>query len=130
MRIRTVADRIEERFVRPLDVDRICALVAPAMEEVERPEKPAFARLEEELRPYQEKPSGVGRDVPIWLRRMEQEVGRVWATRSALAALAEDFARVPRRIISQAELEEQLQNWEEPRPQALPGNPPEQPPLE
>jgi hypothetical protein len=114
MRLRTIAERVEERFVRPLDLARLCALIRPAMDEAEKEERPAFARLEEELKPYHDTPSGVGLDVPHWLRRMEMEVHQVWATRSALAALAEDFARVPRKTLTLAELEEQLREWDRP----------------
>src|SRR5205807_4309553 len=34
MRLRTVADRLQERFVKPLALDRLCALIEPVMEEV------------------------------------------------------------------------------------------------
>lgn len=112
MRLRTVAERVEERFVRPLDLGRLCALIRPAMDEAEKEERPTFARLEDELKPYHDTPSGVGLDVPHWLRRMEMEVRHVWATRGALAALAEDFARVPRKMMTLAELEEQLREWD------------------
>ena len=83
MRLRTVAERVEERFVRPLDLARLCALIRPAMDEAEKEERPSFARLDEELKPYHDTPSGVGLDVPHWLRRMEMEVQTVWATRGA-----------------------------------------------
>ena len=33
MRLPSIADRLGERFVRPLMVDRLCALVEPAMDE-------------------------------------------------------------------------------------------------
>ena len=50
MRLRTVADRLEERFVKPLALDRLCALIAPAMMEARHPEPHrSFARLEKEL---------------------------------------------------------------------------------
>ena len=46
-RLRTVADRVEERFLKPLALDRLCALVKPAMAEARAGEKGAtFARLE------------------------------------------------------------------------------------
>jgi hypothetical protein len=115
MRLRTVADRIQERFVKQLDLDRLCALASPAMEEADRPKHPSFEQLESELQPYRDSPTGVGLDVPQWLRRLEMEVQRVWSTRSALAALAEHFARVPRRTLPFAELEEQLRDWDNPQ---------------
>ena len=53
---------------------------------------PAFARLREELQAYTATPTGVGLDVPFWLRRLELEVHRVEATRTTIAVLAEKVA--------------------------------------
>jgi hypothetical protein len=115
MRLGTVADRLRERFVRPLAVDRLCALVGPAMEEANQEgEREAFAELEEELRPFVEVPAGVGLDVPAWLRRLETEVQQVHAAHTSLAELAEDLFQMPERALSQAELQQQLQDWEKP----------------
>ena len=60
MRLPSIADRLGERFVRPLVVDRLCALIEPAMDEAHGKAQPAdamrraggdepgaFARLEE-----------------------------------------------------------------------------------
>src|SRR5262249_15290870 len=33
MHLRTVADRLQERFARPLALDRVCAMIEPAMAE-------------------------------------------------------------------------------------------------
>jgi hypothetical protein len=115
VRLGTVADRLRERFVKPLAVDRLCALVGPAMEEATREgERPAFAELEAELRPFVEVPAGVGLDVPAWLRRLETEVQQVHTAHTSLAELAEDLFPMPDRTLSQAELRQQLQDWEKP----------------
>lgn len=75
MRMPTVADRINERFVRPMVIDRICALVEPAIREANRDEpSPAFAQLEEEIAELTREPSGVGLDTPPWLASLEEEV--------------------------------------------------------
>src|SRR5205823_4151690 len=100
VKLSTIADRIQERFVKPLALDRLCALVEPciaaaptqASRERERPEwsspvahapgsprSPAapgagpFQRLQAELAAYTATPTGVGLDVPAWLRRLEGE---------------------------------------------------------
>ena len=115
MRLGTVADRLRERFVKPLAVDRLCALVGPAMEEATRDgEREAFAELLEELRPFTAVPAGVGLDVPAWLRRLEMEVQQVHAAQTALAELAEDLFQMPERALSQEELRRQLQEWDRP----------------
>jgi hypothetical protein len=115
VRLSTVSDRLHERFVKPLALDRLCALIEPAMAEARRgAERPSFARLQEELRAYTATPTGVGLDVPYWLRRLEMEVHRVQAAQTTIAVLAENFFRVPRRPLSYDELQRELRGWERP----------------
>jgi hypothetical protein len=115
LRLGTVADRVRERFVKPLALDRLCALVEPAMAEAGREgERPAFERLRRELQPFAATPTGVGLDVPHWLRRLEAEVQRVRATHTPVATLAEGLFRVPQRLLSYEDLQRQLQEWETP----------------
>lgn len=111
VRLRTIRDRIEERFLRPLALDRLCALVDPAAAEARRGEGEqgdAYRRLSEQLRPLADNPIGVGLDVPQWLRKLRDEVDRV-----------RDAATVPPRPaepvrLTFAELKRQLDEWEEP----------------
>ena len=90
MRLPSIADRLGERFVRPLVVDRLCALIEPAMDEAPGKPQPArrrarrggdepgaFARLEEGIQEFTRDISGAGFDVPAWLEALEQEVDRV-----------------------------------------------------
>ena len=115
VRLGTVSDRLNERFVKPLALDRLCALIEPSMEEARRgDERPAFTRLRQELAAYTATPTGVGLDVPFWLRRLEMEVHRVQATHTTIAVLAEHFFRVPRRPLAYDELQQQLREWERP----------------
>jgi hypothetical protein len=112
--LRTVADRVEERFVRPLAVDRLCALIEPAMEAA-RPDAPpldAFTRLQRELEPHVHTPTGVGLDVPVWLRRLEGEVTRVRMARTPVASLTQELFLLPRRKLTRSEIEEQVKDWE------------------
>ncbi|HXG12165.1 MAG TPA: hypothetical protein VNK04_20590 [Gemmataceae bacterium] len=115
IRLGTVRDRLEERFIKPLALDRLCALVEPAMEEARRPgEQTAFAELERELQDYTANPSGVGLDVPHWLRRLEAEVQRARAARSSVALLAGSFLQVPDVPLTLADLRSQLADWDRP----------------
>lgn len=115
MRLRSVADRLHERFTRPLALDRLCALIGPALAEAEQPGSgAALARLEAELHPHTQQPTGAGLDVPHWLRRLEGEVQRARAARTAVAQLAEEFFRVPRLRLTGDDVREQLRQWEEP----------------
>lgn len=77
IRLSTVADRIAERFVRPMSIDRMRALVRPAMEEARRPgPKPVFELLEHETQVLTGESTGIGFDVPVWLLALEEEVDR------------------------------------------------------
>jgi hypothetical protein len=116
MRLGTVADRLQERFVKPLALDRLCALIEPAMAEARQMGEgsSAFARLEKELKPLTANPTGVGLDVPHWLRRLGLEVQRVRAGQSAIALLAEGLLQVPKRALTIEELKQEVENWEKP----------------
>jgi hypothetical protein len=109
VRLRTIRDRIEEKFLRPLALDRLCALVEPAAAEARAGEAgTAYSRLSELLQPLADNPIGVGLDVPQWLRKLRDEVDRV-----------RDAATVPPKPaepvrMTFAELQRQLDEWEEP----------------
>jgi hypothetical protein len=134
MRLRTVADLVHERFVRPLALDRLCALIAPAMNEARRFSVPSdstpsgqsgenpvrqeqsFARLQTELQPLTAIPTGVGLDIPHWLRRLGAEIERVRLAQSALAVVAEGSWQVARRPLALEELERQVEQWDQSSP--------------
>jgi hypothetical protein len=106
---------LRERFVKPLHLDRLCALIEPAVTEAGRlGDHPAFTQLQAAIAPLAADPLGVGLDVPPWLRRLESETQRVQASRSAVVVLAEELFRVPKRRISQEELQGQMSEWEKP----------------
>jgi hypothetical protein len=115
VRLSTVGDRLREGFVKPLALDRLCALIEPAVHEArEAGGRPAFERLRRELQSFTATPTGAGLDVPPWLRRLEGEVQRVRATHSAVAVLAEGLFRVPQRLVPYEEVDRQLQDLEQP----------------
>ena len=118
MQLPTVTDRLAERFVRPLAVDGVRALIKPAMDEVrgratlgDAPEG-AFELLEQETQELTQEPTGVGLDVPAWLASLEQEVEQ--QRRAAMYLDRADELRVP---MEQARLTlddvlRQLSGWE------------------
>jgi hypothetical protein len=111
----TVADRLQERFVKPLALDRLCALIEPAMIEArQNGEGSSFPRLQKELEELTATPTGVGLDVPQWLRRLELEVQRVRAAQTSIALLAEGFLRVPKKALTIDQLKQQVEDWEKP----------------
>ena len=75
MRLPSVADRLNERFIRPLEIDRLRALVRPAMQKVDQSQSsPAFELLDREIARFTAEPEGVGFEVPPWLEALEEEV--------------------------------------------------------
>jgi hypothetical protein len=115
MRLRTIADRIRERFVQPLVLDRLAALIEPAYDAARQGSGDAhLQQLEEGLRGLLASPVGAGFDVPPWLRRLETELRRVQLRRTAIANLAENLLQVPRVVVPLEEVRRQLQDW--PRP--------------
>ncbi len=73
MTLATIADRISERFVRPLLIDRVKALVEPALTAAPNERAAAFATLEREIDSLAGEPSGAGLDLPDWLAALEDE---------------------------------------------------------
>jgi hypothetical protein len=114
MKLRSVRDRVEERFLFPLEIDQATARVAPAEEAVraEQPEgNPAFARLVAAVEPLAANVSGVGLDVPVWVRRLEDAL-RNAKTHGAFVDAGE---RV--RLAAGLDFEElrrQLADWDRP----------------
>ena len=115
MRLPTVTDRLAERFVRPLAIDRVRALIRPAMDEIRRPASTAssgaFDLLEQEIEELAQQPTGVGLDVPAWLLSLEQEAEE----RSASPAGDGDRPIGPpieQSPLDLTEVQRQLSDWE------------------
>lgn len=112
VRLRTVRDRLEERFLLPLEIDRAAAQIGPAAAAAragEGEESPAFVRLLVAMSPLQETVSGVGLEVPAWVRRLEDAL-RQSRDPDTTAAPA-DETPAP---LDFAELKRQLQDWDRP----------------
>jgi hypothetical protein len=113
MRLPTVADRLAERFVRPLTIDRVTALVRPAAERSRHGEPSAeFEQLEREAVALADEPTGAGLDLPDWLMSLEEEVDRACSPGVRVDLPAELIDRVPIVRLSWDEIQQQLANWE------------------
>jgi hypothetical protein len=117
MRLRTIADRLKQRFVLPLALDRVCALLGPAYDQARSgaasgmPDGEALEQLEAALQPYLDAPTGSGLDVPQWLRRLHAALHRVELQRTAGSNLAENLLQVPRRPMPIEDFRSQLEDW-------------------
>jgi hypothetical protein len=111
VRLRTVRDRLEERFQLPLEIDRAAAQVGPAAAAArggEAEESPAFVRLLVAVSPLRDTVSGVGLEVPAWVRRLEEALRQA---RDPEAGVEAEVAPLP---LDFAELKRQLQDWDKP----------------
>ena len=114
MRMPTVADRLGERFIRPMHIDRIRALVRPAMEEARQGKsQPAFQLLRKKTQELTREPTGVGLDVPAWLMALEEEVELNYRFELANEETDGYDSMIPRKTLSLKETERLLDELEE-----------------
>jgi hypothetical protein len=109
IRLASIAERLNERFTRPLAIDRVRALVKPAMEGVSSGDHTAFAALEEEIDSLSREPAGAGLDLPDWLSALEEEVSTVRCARRHRESGDDDALRgIEQARLSWDELQQQL----------------------
>jgi hypothetical protein len=112
MRMPTVADRLAERFVRPLAIDRIRALVRPAIDEARHGgECPKFEMLQHDTDYLTREPTGVGLDVPAWLVALEEEVEQALRPEHQRRQDDEMAEIIPMVLLSQQQARQQLDQW-------------------
>jgi hypothetical protein len=115
MRLSTVADRLSERFIRPLVVDRVRSLIQPAAEEIRgKQPRSAVALLEQEAGELADEPSGAGLDVPGWLEVLEDEVDRVCSHSSRWNFADQSPLALPWKPLTWDEIQSQLADWDTP----------------
>jgi hypothetical protein len=113
VRLRSVRDRLEERFLLPMEIERAAAHVGPAADAArdgEGEDNAAFVRLLVAMSPLRETVSGVGLDVPAWVRRLEEALRK--AREPDSPDVIDEFGQVAG--LDFAELKRQLQEWDRP----------------
>jgi hypothetical protein len=72
----SVHERLQERFVRPLQIDRMCGLVPKAVRQIreDATKTAAFDELYEQIENFAKEPMGVGFEMPEWLTALQDEV--------------------------------------------------------
>lgn len=108
----SVHERLNERFVRPLQIDRMCGMVAPAIKQAkENVPKTAFEKLDAQIELFAKEPMGVGFEMPEWLSALQEEV---MAPRSKDREHIEDAYRSGSHFeqvrLNRKELERQINN--------------------
>jgi hypothetical protein len=111
MRLPSIAERLEERFVRPLSIDRLRALVEPAIEELRQGAPPvAFTALRNGIGPLTDEPAGVGFEVPRWLEALEQEVEQLRTGPSEDEDPLDPYLPAPEVRLTKADADRQIRN--------------------
>jgi hypothetical protein len=79
MRMPAIGDHLNDRFVKPLAVNRMVALVEQSLKDARAGvgDSATFANLEAEINEYVLDSWGSGVDVPEWLQSLSEEVDRV-----------------------------------------------------
>jgi hypothetical protein len=77
VRLPSIAERLGERFTRPLAIDRVRALVGPAIAAAGTCDRAPFTALQQEIASLAQEPAGAGLDLPDWLAALEEEVSMV-----------------------------------------------------
>lgn len=107
-----VSDRVNERFTKPLAVNRMLALVKPTMrpqiDDKKAHEK--FELLQREIESYMEDTAGSAIDIPQWLQDVGREVNRLEAPSDYIRP-PELELRLPVLISSETSIREQLDVW-------------------
>jgi hypothetical protein len=114
MEMPSVADRVNEKFVRPMEVDRTRALIEPAIAEAgEGDDSPHFTALETATEGLRKVSHSAGFDLPPWLAALEDEIDRIQCKSGAVddPQLLDDV--IPEKPLSLKQLNELLDQWED-----------------
>ncbi|MEN6367504.1 MAG: hypothetical protein ABFC88_11870 [Thermoguttaceae bacterium] len=111
MQLPSIAEHFSGRFIRPLEIDQLRALLRPAVEEIRQGRPPAALReLEERIARFTQEPAGAGFELPGWLDALEQELDRLpWPADDEDDDLPDPLVRIPRVRLTKAEIERQIQ---------------------
>ena len=110
MRLPSVADRLAERFVRPLEIDRLCASIGPAVREVRHGRRrTAVERLEKQIDRFTADPPGAGFELPGWLAALDAELDQLdWESGGVDEDTEEPELRIAQVRLSRREVQRQI----------------------
>lgn len=110
----SLADRLGERFVKSLAVNRMIALIPQALAQLRQsPNSDAFNQLQSEIEQYLETTAGSAIEVPDWLARLDREGQR--ADEQLSRPSGEEPAAVTLRP---RQLARRLESWPQPPPKS------------
>ena len=116
MRLPSVTNHLQERFVKPLAVNHMLAQIRPACEDADagRHDSPSFHSMQTAVEEYLTTTSGSGLDVPAWLKTLEEELHHVHEAGEAPLPDVEPQLRLPAPTLSLKDLRQQLKGWKQP----------------
>lgn len=116
MRLPSVANHLQERFVKPLMVNTMVATLARAVDEgrEQGATSAAFEALIELVEQYLKTSIGSGLEIPAWLRTLEEEVNRLQQLGDPAPAEHETLLRLGESPLNLRELRLQLRTWQQP----------------
>ncbi|MGL6197033.1 MAG: hypothetical protein ACRC2T_19650, partial [Thermoguttaceae bacterium] len=111
----SVYERLQERFIRPLQIDRMCGLVPAAVREA-RSEGPktTFPELEKQIEIFAREPMGVGFEMPEWLSSLQEEVMSTRIDFKEGESNEDAFnptPNFPQIRLTRKELDKQIETW-------------------
>jgi hypothetical protein len=114
MRLPGVSDRLAERFIKPLALDRILARVKPALRDSRLgKESDDFRQLQAETESYLSTTLGSALELQPWLQTLDEEVQEAEAEGTLSTDGSSAPPMLPRSVtIDLDDLERQLDNWE------------------
>lgn len=109
MRLPSVAEHLSERFIRPLEIDQLCALLRPAVDDIRTGREPkSLHQLEEQIIRFTQTPVGAGFELPSWLEALEQEMDHIhWE--SLEEESLDPLIRLPQVRLPRAEVQKQIE---------------------
>jgi hypothetical protein len=110
MNLPSIAEHLSERFIRPMEIDQLRALLRPAIEEVRGGREPlALRQLEERIARFTQTPAGAGFELPGWLEALEQEMDQIqWQAVEEEEEGLDPLIRLPQVRLSRTEVEKQI----------------------
>jgi len=111
-----ISDHLNERFVKPLAVNRMMALVPRAMKDARNgnEDSAAFSILQEEIERYLDSTIGSGIDVPDWMRSLEDEIDRLDEKVTSDQYDIETEIKLSPVPMSLTDIKKQLKLWNQP----------------
>ncbi|ODA32692.1 hypothetical protein A6X21_20310 [Planctopirus hydrillae] len=116
MRLPSVTSHLQERFVKPLAVNNMLALIPRAVEEAKKTpmETIAIRSLVAQIEEYLKSSLGSGLDVPHWLRALEEELNEGISHSGWTGADAEPELNLLGLNFTLREMRQQLKTWKAP----------------